>query len=462
VIGSLPAALARLGHSARVMLPHHGVIDDTVFGIQPLETFTMAWNGATTQVEVSAVERDGVTHYFLRGWPYFAPNDRFIYHRKEGIDIGRFLFLAAAALELTRRIGARHHWRPDVFHAHDWHTAGLPYLLESLYHGDPIVGDVATLFTVHNMQYQGWGAEWHLARAGLPPVDHPLLVAMDKTDAMLALGLAYSTMLSTVSPRYAEEIALPEDGHGLDGLTHARSKHLMGVLNGIDTERWNPATSRHLKVNYDADTLSARAKNKSALQAELGLQKRAKKMLFGSVMRLVDQKGPAILFPAARRMLETTDCQFVLLGAGQPEHEKAVLDLAAEFPGRAVTRVGFDEALSERIYAGIDVFVMPSLFEPCGIGQMIAMRYGALPLTSNVGGLADTVDETVGFVTPDHSVDGLATTLANALEVYDHDRTGWRKKQLTAMRRDFSWQHSAQAYSLLYQQAVDLRRAHRH
>ncbi len=458
VIGALPATLARMGHSVRVMLPHHGSIDDASHGIQPYETFKMKWNGGVTRVEVSAADRDGVTFYFIRGWPFFARNETFLYHADEGIDVGRFLFFAAAALQLTRRLAARHHWRPDIFHAHDWHAGALPYLLHQVYPEDPVLGQAASLFSIHNMQYQGWGLGWHIVRAGLPPVEHPLLLSMGKTDNMLATGLAYSTMLSTVSPRYGQEIATPEGGFGLDGLIHARSKHLVGILNGIDYARWNPATSEHLAVKYDVTSLEQRKQDKRALQAEMGLPHRRSVPLVGTVMRLVDQKGPGIMLPAARHLLETTISQFVLLGAGQPYHEQIAKQLGLDFKRRAVVRLGFDEPLSERIYAGIDLFLMPSMFEPCGIGQMIAMRYGALPLVRPIGGLADTVDETTGFLIADYSVSALDHALAKALEVYDHDRDGWEARQRAAMQRDFSWQRSAQQYVELYQEAIDLHR----
>ena len=171
VIGALPATLTRLGHSVRVVLPHHGIIADTRFGIEPFDAFDMLWNGSTVRVEVAAVERDGVPHYFIRGYPFFGGHERFIYHNDEGIDVGRFLFLAAATFALLLRIDAQEGWRPDAFHLHDWHTAAVAYLLRTIYADDPILGGAATLFSIHNMQYQGWGIGWHLARAGLHVVD---------------------------------------------------------------------------------------------------------------------------------------------------------------------------------------------------------------------------------------------------------------------------------------------------
>ena len=360
VVGTLPLALQKLRHSVRVVVPHYGSIDDEAHGIRPFDEFSFRWNGSLTRTEVSTTERDGVAFYFIRGWPYFANN--IIYNNDEGIDIGRFLYLAAATFQLLLRLASRSHWRPDILHVHDWHTALVPYLLECQYRSNETLGRAATVFSIHNMQYQGWGCDWHLARAGLPPINHPLLAAMGIHNNSLAVGLAYSTALSTVSPTYAQEIATPAAGFGLDGLVHTRSARLTGVLNGIDVARWNPSTSTALAATYDSESLENRARNKHALQRELGLPTTPDVPLMGTVMRLVDQKGPPILFPAVREVLTSRPSQFVLLGAGQPQHEEAARQLQREFPNRVVARIGFDETLSEKVYGGIDVFLMPSMF----------------------------------------------------------------------------------------------------
>jgi len=291
-------------------------------------------------------------------------------------------------------------------------------------------------------------------------VDHPLLRAMGKAENVMAVGLAYSTMLSTVSPRYAQEIATPEGGYGLDDLIHARLLHLAGILNGIDTERWCPATSQNVAVPYDVETLPSRIKNKEALQAELGLPVRTDVPMIGAVMRLVEQKGPGIMFPSVRGMLESREAQFVLLGAGLPDYEQRARQLAQDFPDKVAVRLEFDEPLSERIYAGVDVFLMPSLFEPCGLGQMIAMRYGAVPVVREVGGLADTVDPQTGFLFKDYQSWALSSTLGRVLDVYEHNKRDWRKRQRRSMERDFSWERSARGYLELYQQTISLYQAY--
>lgn len=458
VVGALPGVLARLGHSVRVVVPHHGLIDDGRFGIEPHHTFDLRWNDGITRVEVAHTVHDGIPHYFIRGWPYFASIDRFVYHQDEGIDVGRFLFFAAATLEFARHLARSESWSADIVHAHDWHTAMVPYLLSRVYADDPALSQAATVFSIHNMRYQGWGVGWHLARAGLPLVDNPLLLAAKRTDNALAIGIVHSTVLSTVSPRYAQEITSEAGGFGLDGLLHARLSNLVGILNGVDTRRWNPATSPHVPHQYDASTLDRRIENKLALQAEVGLPQRADVPLAGVVTRLVEQKGPAILFPAMHHMLHYAEMQFVLLGTGEYQYENEAWWLGQAFRRKAAILLAFDEPLSERIYAGSDMFLMPSLFEPCGIGQMIAMRYGSLPVVREVGGLADTVSPDVGFLFADYSPGALQRALGRALDVYYNDAADWRERQVRAMARDLSWETSARRYVELYERARDVHR----
>lgn len=461
VIGALPRALSEAGHVVRIALPHHGVVDNAAFGIKPLAVFEMPWGGGTARVEVAHTERGGVTYYFLRSFPFFSGHERFVYHEDEGIDVGRFLWFSAAVLRWARQLAEEEGWHPELFHVHDWHTALVPYLLHRLYRDDSLLADAATLLTIHNMRYQGWGVGWHLQQAGLPPVDHPLLASSGRTDNCLAIGLVYSTMLSTVSPRYAEEILTAEGGFGLDGLLHARSVRLVGILNGIDAQRWNPATSPHIPQRFNVGSLEKRVRNKLALQAELGLPQRADVPLIGAVMRLVEQKGVDILIPAMRHLLSHADIQFVLLGTGQYRYESDAWWLGHDFAGKAAVRLVFDEPLSERIYAGSDLFLMPSLFEPCGIGQMIALRYGALPVVREVGGLADTVTPDVGFLFRPYNAGALQEAIGRALEVYFNHPTEWHERQRRAMQRDFSWEASAGRYAELYQQAVALHHRYR-
>jgi len=456
VVGALPQALAALGHQVRVIIPCHGIINTDQHGLELSAGFWMDWSGSTTRVDVLTVERGGVTHDFIRGWPYFSAEDSFVYAGDDGLNAGRFLFFCAAALEWLRQCAEENGAAPDLIHVHDWHTAPIPYLLFHRYQDDPFLGGVATLFSIHNMQYQGWGIGWHLERAGLPAVDHPLLTASGKADNALAVGLLYATMLSTVSPTYAQEITTYEGGNGLDGLTHARQSRLVGILNGIDTARWNPGTSRTLTETYTPQTLDNKRHNKLALQNALGLPLRSDVPLAAAVTRLVDQKGISIMVPAVRHMLYHAEMQFVLLGTGDPHWEHESRGIGFDYPQKAAIQIGFNEQLSEQIYAGADLFLMPSLFEPCGIGQMLAMRYGSLPVVRAVGGLLDTVDPTVGFLFKGYNRQELVQAISEGLDVFYNNPQQWRARQAAAMSRDFSWGTSARQYAELYHTTVEM------
>jgi starch synthase len=461
VVGTLPPVIHKQGgHNVRVVIPHYGTIDDQKYGTAPYETFELERNGTVTTVEVSHTTHEEVDIYFVRGWPFFSQVENFVYHVDEGTNVGRYLFFCQAALEWIRILATREGWTPDVFHLHDWHTGMSGYLLEQVFAGDPVLGGAATLFSIHNMMYQGWGVGWHLAQAGLPPVDNPLLAAMGKTDNSLALGIAFSTMLSTVSPTYAREITTMEGGYGLDGLLHSRQSHMIGILNGIDQERWDPASSQAVAIPYSPETLPDRVGNKAVLQRELSLPVNADVPLLATVTRLVDQKGIDILIPAIRHLLLTRGAQFVILGSGMPEYETEMHAIARDFPQQAAVQTVFNEPLSERIYAGSDVFLMPSLFEPCGIGQMIAMRYGSLPIVRRVGGLADTVDSSTGFLFGPYDAGTLIATINKALDIRTARPSQWREMQVHGMQRDLSWTTSARRYLDLYRVCVDVHRAY--
>lgn len=460
VVGTLPPELHRLGgHRLVTIVPHYGTVDDAKFGIKLVDTFDLAWNGAVTRVEVSHTQHDDVDTYFLRGWPYFSTAEDFVYHNDEGTNVGRYLFFNMAALEWTRRLGERDGFKPDLFHIHDWHTAFVAYLLEQVYMHDPILGGAATLFSIHNMMYQGWGVGWHIANAGLPPVDSGLLRAMGKLDNSLGIGIAFSNMLSTVSPTYAQEITTMEGGYALDGLLHARMSRMIGILNGIDVQRWNPATSTAIPHPFSQDTLDERVKNKKLLQKELGLPVLERIPLVGVVTRLVDQKGIDILINAVRHMLWHRQMQFVVLGSGMEHFEAGMRQIEADYRGKAKALITFNEPLSERIYAGSDLFLMPSLFEPCGIGQMLAMRYGSLPVVRKVGGLADTVDPNSGFLFGPYDTWSLIGAMDKALDVFSQPEQ-WRRMQVNAMSKDFAWEQSARRYLDLYRVSVDVHRAY--
>jgi starch synthase len=456
VVGTLPPILTKLGHPTTVIIPHHGPVKVAQQDIKKVSELEIAWMGSTTTLEISHVKKDDVDTYLIRGWPYISGHEDFVYHHNEGVNVGRFLFFCYAALEWVRELARSQDWKPDILHLNDWHTAMVPYLLKQVYANDPVLGKTATLFTIHNMQYQGWGLGWHLDQAGFPPVKNSLLHATNKVDCSLAVGLAYSTMLNTVSPQYAQEIINTDEAYGLDGLLQARQSRLSGILNGIDNDRWNPATSTVISAQYDASQLDKKIENKLALQAELDLPQRPEVPVFGTVMRLVDQKGPVIMLPAVHYMLAHSDVQFVLLGTGEDRYEQEAQKLNDLYPNKASINLVFDEGLAERMYAGLDACLIPSLFEPCGIVQMIAMRFGTLPIARAVGGLVDTVTSDNGFLFVEYHPGALGWAMGQALDVFANDPAAWRERQHNAMQRDFSWENSARQYVELYQRTVNV------
>lgn len=464
VVGSLPAALRKLGVDARVIIPHYGFINDDKFQIMPAFQFEFPRNTGVTDVQVYTSVQDGVTFYLVKGWPFFGPEGTV--YTEWVWDVPRFTFFNQVAMAVAWEIRQREGWFPDVFHVNDWHTGLIPFFLD-LSKSDPVWGQVASVLSIHNMAYQGEHIGGWMFQLGIPGRNHPELLWRGLSDNMLGIAIAYSNMVSTVSPRYAVEIQYPYMGYGLDDLVRARSNDLQGILNGLDIDLWNPHTDKLLASNYNADNfIEKRPPNKRQLQTDSGLEVRDDVMVIGVVSRLVAQKGFDLALPALRQLLWDTDVQFVLLGAGDPDLDYQFWRLGKDFPTKAKIFQGYNAALAQRIYAGCDVFLMPSHFEPCGIGQMIAMRYGALPLVRETGGLADTVqnydngegDSGVGFVFNWETPDAVLGTIHWALRTYHNRRDAWQRMQKRAMQTDVSWENSAHQYVDLYHNAIIQRR----
>ena len=464
VVGSLPAALRKLGVDARVIIPHYGFINDDKFQILPAFDFEFSRNTGVTDVHVFKSIQDGVTFYLVQGWPFFGSENKV--YTEWAWDVPRFIFFNQVAMAVAWEIRQREGWFPDVFHINDWHTGLIPFLLD-VAKPDPNWGRVASILSIHNMAYQGEHSGGWMWQLGIPGRNHPDLLWRGLTVNMLAIAIAYSDKVSTVSPRYATEIQYPYMGYGLDNLVRTRGQDMVGILNGLDTDLWNPETDKLLASNYNADNfVTQRPPNKHQLQMDSGLETRDDIMVIGVVSRLVAQKGFDLALPALRWMLGDTDVQFVLLGAGDPDLDYEFWRLGKDFSAKAKVFQGYNAALAQRIYAGCDVFLMPSHFEPCGIGQMIAMRYGALPLVRETGGLADTVqnydngnaDQGVGFVFNWETSDALLGTLHWALNTYHNKPDAWQRMQRRAMQTDVSWVNSAQKYVDLYSSAITNRR----
>lgn len=458
VVGALPAALRAVGVDARLVLPAYPaalaalpttrlIARSALYGtpLALLQAELPIDGGRPLPVyliQATAFERSGNPYQDVTGqdWPD---------------NPARFALFCRAAAAL----GLGHFapdWRADVVHAHDWQAGLLPALL-SLEPKRP-----RTVFTVHNLAYQGLVAGADADTLGLP-ADwwSPDALEFYGQLALIKGGLAFADRITTVSPRYAQEIQTAEFGCGLDGLLRYRAGVLSGILNGIDTALWNPAADPALVAPYDAQSLAAKAQNKTALQAELGLAAERDALLLGLVGRLVEQKGIDLLLGILNRL--PADTQVAVLGSGEADYVAALQAAARANPRRIAFRSGYDEALAHRIQAGADAFLVPSRFEPCGLTQLYALRYGTVPIVRAVGGLADTVVDAspanlargraTGIVFKQASAAALAAAIRRALGLY-RAGTPWREMQAAGMAEDHSWTTAAQAYHALYQDLV--------
>lgn len=440
VAGALPVALAELGHEIRLVMPRGQ-------GVMPNRGARVAWRDrvrwGTGDVDVCLLAEPFPHHpqvqtRLVDAAPLTASP---LYGGPDEAD--RYMLLADAAL------ADLHHdrWIPDVVHAQDWHASPVILRLAQLRDADPVYTHVRTVLTIHNMAYQGTReagfAPWH----GLPSVPAPGDPDMFSVN-LLGRALAAADRVTAVSPTFAWEITTPEGGFGLDGVLRDRGDTVAGIVNGIDVGAFDPAADSRIPAAFTAKTLDARAANRAALAGEMGLSVAGDTPIVGVVSRLVEQKGLDLLLEAAPAMLDD-GARIALLGSGEAWLEDAFTDLAAANPGMVAARIGFDAALAQRIYAGCDAFAMPSRFEPCGLGQLIAMRYGAVPLVRRTGGLADTVTAENGFLFDDPAPAALAAAFEELATTF-RDPAAWRAIQLAGMGRDSSWDASARAYSELF------------
>ena len=372
----------------------------------------------------------------------------------------RFVFLSRAGLEFCRATG----FRPDLIHVHDWHTAAVPVLLDTAYRDDPVLGDAASLLTLHNLSQQGIFDKrlMDVLDIGWEPFRICGLEFHDRVN-LLKGGIYHATLLNTVSPSYAREILQPEFALGIEGAIRDRKADLSGILNGADYEEWNPETDTRIAANYSERRLSGKTLCKEDLQRSLGLPVKPDVPLLGMVSRLVGQKGIDLIAGAAHRILEL-DVQIALLGSGEPWAHAFFEDLARELPDRFACRIGHDEALAHRIIAGADFFLMPSRFEPCGLTQMYAMRYGTLPIVRATGGLDDTVEDIdeatlagTGFKFRDATAEALLGAVGRAAHMFRNNRAALAGAMRAAMAKRFTWAEAAERYEGLYAEAAKRR-----
>jgi starch synthase len=454
VAGSLPQALAALGHDVAVYLPLHRSIDRARFAIPDPDdaaTRSVPYGRSRVRVGYPAVIRDGVRTVFVRNAQRIGRDKVYGYPD----DVKRYaLFARAVAEDLASGTS------PDVVHAHDWHAALLVAMAAGPYRRK--LRGAATVFTIHNLAYQGHGSSDVLDLVGLPK--RRLGVEARGQLNPMARAIATADIVSTVSERYAQEILTPEFGAGLQDLLAQRREDLWGIVNGIDVRAFDPATDRHIPARYSVADPRGKATDKAALQKELGLVVDARIPVFGVIGRLVEQKGIDILTPVAPEILRAGG-QIAVLGTGEPSYEAMWRELAARHPGTLSLTLGFDAALAQRIYAGSDMFLMPSRFEPCGLGQLISFRYGTVPVVRSVGGLADTVRDAdadarrgTGFAFRDYTPQALGDTVRRAVRAY-RDEARWSALRDRVMRLDHSWSASAKRYVAMYEAARHAKRA---
>jgi starch synthase len=422
----------------------HPALKSYPHGLRPLQIFPLSHKESDLQVQVYTTNLDGLPVYFLDGDAVSSSGS--VYSLDPALDGEKYTFFSMAALELTRQLD----WKPNIVHANDWHTALACYALllkrwEGQFEG------VSSIVTVHNLPFMGPDVAANIQSYGLMQVQTGLPEWANTKP--LPLGLWAADAIVAVSPTYAREILTPKFGCGLEDYLHARRESLNGILNGIDDESFNPALDPALASNYGIPTLERRALDKQALQVRLDLPVEPNTPLLGVISRMDPQKG-IDLIPSALRRLTDLKWQAVILGTGIPRLEHAIQRFQKEFPDRVRTEFRYDDGLARQIYAGADMFLMPSRYEPCGLSQMIAMRYGCVPIVTAVGGLKDTIfpDET-GFMIEKATAIRLATAIRKALQAYP-ERANWEGIQKAGMSQDFSWSVSARQYFQLYQRVV--------
>lgn len=453
VAGSLPKYFDKEHYDVRVMLPKYLCIPEKWRSQMKYVThfyMDLAWR--SQYVGVLEMEYAGVHYYFIDNEFYFAGPKPYGYIHE---DIEKFAFFSKAALSAMPLLG----FKPDIVHCHDWQTGLVPVYMKERFHDGEFFRDMKSIMTIHNLKFQGiWDLKKVKDITGLPPY----FFTSDKLEAYgdanyLKGGIVYADAVTTVSDSYAEEIKTSFYGEHLDGLMRARSNCLTGIVNGIDYEEFNPATDTRIVSNYNQKTFrKEKPKNKKALQQELGLEVNDKKFMIGIVSRLTDQKGLDLIAYMMDQIC-AEDVQLVILGTGESQYENMFRHFAWKYPDRVSANIYYSEDMSHKIYASCDAFLMPSLFEPCGLSQLMSLRYGTVPIVRETGGLKDTVEPYneyestgTGFSFANYNAHEMMNTINYAKHVFYNNKREWNKIVDRGMLKDFSWTSSAKKYQKLY------------
>lgn len=451
VAGSLPCALERLPGErkieVRVVLPYHASIRSKYPNLPLAASYPIPTLQGDIQASVFHAKIAGIQYYLIGGMPFI--NFAGVYSSDNREDGRRYTFFSLAALELPAHLG----WYPDILHANDWHTALAIYLLKTQKVDEPLYREIHSVLSIHNLTFMGAGSEEALDQFGIPETSQEELPWWARK-MPLPLGLQSADRIIPVSDTYAQEIMEPDYGCGLEGFLQTIRDRIVGIVNGLDHNAWNPATDEKLKSRFSVNELEKRQANKLALLREFNLDETLSLPLMVLISRMDRQKGIDLAVEGLLRIQHLT-WQAILLGTGDPSLELACRELAAQMPTRIRAAIRFDADLSRRLYAGGDMLLMPSRYEPCGLAQMIAMRFGCVPVARATGGLKDTIIDAIddekgtGFLFGKVSADGFAITLQRALSVFN-DQPRWQAIQRRGMNQDFSWERSAAKYKKIY------------
>ncbi len=465
VMGSLPKVLWQMGHDVRVVIPRYQKIDQGRFRFLPLmPEMNVLYGGVTFHGSVLRCSYPGTEMpvYLIDQPEFFGREELYGASNKDYLDNNRrFAFFNMATLWLLKGLD----WQPDIIHCNDWQTGLVPALLAAhpIVSEDPFYQDIKSVFSIHNLAYQGNFDKFTIPEIGLPwEVFTEKGLEFYGKASFLKSGLMFSDKLIAVSPTYAEEIQVDGQGAGMEGSLRLRSEDLHGILNGIDTSVWSPSEDANLHASYSRGSIAGKAKCKADLQKNLGLPVKKDVPLIGMISRLIEAKGFDLVVDALDE-LEELDAQFVILGSGDTEIESKLFNAARRNPEKFAVHIGYDDPLSHRIIGGADMFLMPSFYEPCGLTQMYAMRYGTIPIVRRTGGLSDSVFQAdklsiesgkgTGYLFESYTKEEMLKSIYEALTCYQ-DSKSWKQLQQNAMDKDFSWIKSAKEYSRLYEELL--------